>query len=675
MHHQITREILWNVGHQLRSLVHPLSLIFIVILSLGIWRRSRLWRLGQEKGRLQLPRREEFWPRLKFTLASILSHRQILRCSYPGFIHFLIFWGVFILFLGTTTIFIQHEIAEPFFGYRFFYGTFYLYFSLSLDIAGLAAIVGVLLAAHRRYISRPRALDNLPTDSMSLILLFFVLLSGFVVEGLRIAAIKPSFEVYSLVGWQLAKPFSALPVSTEAFTGLHHLFWRVHFILAGSLIAYVGYSKLLHIFSSSLNTFLRSLGPQAAFKPILNMEERETFGATKLGEFTWKELLDGDACTRCGRCQENCPAFLTDKPLNPKKITLDLKKQMEMVFASSQRNPALVPPLVGGMGVKEEELWACTTCMACQEHCPVFITPMEKIVEMRRGLVLMESRFPPEVQLVFRNLENNSNPWGVGLGLRADWAKDLEGRMTGEEKEMDLLFWVGCAGSFDDRNRRVATSLAKILRACDTRFSILGTEENCCGDPARRIGNEYLYQTLARANIEVFKAKGVKKILTMCPHCFNALKNEYPQLGGNYQVIHYTQFLAEALTRGKLKPRKPLNQRVVYHDSCLLGRGNKVYDEPRHILKAIPGLQLAEMDLNRASSFCCGAGGGRMWMEEKIGTRINRMRTEQAVQTRASYVGTACPYCLTMMMDGMKERGLEESVTVLDLCELVVRSL
>lgn len=675
MDHQITREIFWNIGHQVRYFINPIVLIFLVILGLGIWRRVKRWRLGQERSRLRLPQGQELWGRMKFTLANIFSHCRILRSFYPGFVHFLIFWGVITLAIGSATIFVQHEITEPFFGYEFFYGSFYLYFSLIMDVAGLAAIVGVLLVFHRRYISRPRALDRLPEDFISLILLFSVLLSGFGVEGLRIAATKPSFEVYSPLGWQLAKVLSELPLGTGSFIGLHRLLWWVHFFLSCGLIAYVGYSKLLHIFSSSLNTFLRSFEPPAAFKPILDMEQRESFGVTKLEEFTWKELLDCDACTRCGRCQENCPAFLTGKPLNPKKITLDLKKQMEIVYASLNATPGTAPPLVGDEGIMEEELWACTTCLACQEHCPVFITPMEKIVEMRRGLVLMESRFPPEVQLVFRNLENNSNPWGVGMGLRADWAKGLEVNTVAQEREMELLFWVGCAGSFDDRNKRVATSLSKILKTCGVKFSILGTEENCCGEPARRIGNEYLYQMLARANIEVFKAYGVKKILTMCPHCFNALKNEYPQLGGNFQVIHYTQFLAEALAEGRLKLLKPLNQVAVYHDSCLLGRGNAIYEEPRQILKAVPGLKVVEMDQNRASSFCCGAGGGRMWMEEKIGRRINWMRTEQAMQTRANYVGTACPYCLTMVLDGIKEKGLEQSMTVLDLSEFVIRSL
>jgi Fe-S oxidoreductase len=287
----------------------------------------------------------------------------------------------------------------------------------------------------------------------------------------------------------------------------------------------------------------------------------------------------------------------------------------------------------------------------------------------------MESRFPSEVQLVFRNMENNSNPWGVGLGLRADWAKWLEVKTMAENSDIDLLFWVGCAGSFDDRNKRVATSLVKILKACGVKFSILGTEEGCCGDSARRIGNEYLYQTLVQANLEVFKNHGIKKILTMCPHCFNTLKNEYPQFGGNYEVMHYTQFLADALGSGKLKLTRPIDKVITYHDSCFLGRANDIYEAPRKILQAIPGLRLVEMQRNHVRSFCCGAGGGRMWMEEKIGTRINQLRTEQAVQTKANVVGTACPYCLTMLGDGIKEKGLEESMASFDLSELVVQSM
>jgi Fe-S oxidoreductase len=305
----------------------------------------------------------------------------------------------------------------------------------------------------------------------------------------------------------------------------------------------------------------------------------------------------------------------------------------------------------------------------------VFIPCVDKFLEMRRYLVLMESNFPQEVQLVFRNMENNSNPWGVGSGLRAEWMKGLEVKTMAEDSDIDFLFFVGCAGSFDDRNKRVATSLVKILKASGVKFSVLGTEEGCCGDSARRIGNEYLYQTLVQTNIEVFKNYGVKKIMTMCPHCFNTLKNEYSQFGGKYEVFHYTQFLADILGSGKLKLKKPVEKVITYHDSCYLGRANEVYEEPRRVIQAIPGLKLVEMERNHIRSFCCGAGGGRMWMEEKLGTRINQLRTDQAVQTKASLVGTACPYCLTMIGDGIKEKGLEESMAALDLSELVVQAM
>ncbi len=384
-----------------------------------------------------------------------------------------------------------------------------------------------------------------------------------------------------------------------------------------------------------------------------------------------------DACTRCGRCLDHCPAALSGKPLAPKKNWDALRTHMEEKGRTRKLGAKVDQEqknLIGEV-LAEDVIWACTNCLACAMACPVFIPCVDKFLEMRRYLVLMESRFPPEVQLVFRNMENNSNPWGVGSGLRAEWAKGLEVKTMAEDREVELLFWVGCAGSFDDRNKKVATSLVKILRAMEVKFSILGTEEGCCGDAARRIGNEYLYQSLVHANIEVLNGYGVQRILTLCPHCFNTLKNEYPQFGGHYEVIHYTQFLAEALRQGRLKLKNPVEKVLTYHDSCYLGRANEIYEEPRQILKSIPSLQLVEMERNHVLSFCCGAGGGRMWMEEKLGTRINQLRTDQALQTGATLVATACPYCLTMIGDGIKEKELEEKMAAYDITELVVQAL
>jgi Fe-S oxidoreductase len=453
----------------------------------------------------------------------------------------------------------------------------------------------------------------------------------------------------------------------------------IHAVPAFVLFAYVtiSHSPLQHLFLSPLNIFFRSFKTRGALDPIPNFEEAETFGARELSELTWKQLLDLEACTNCGRCQDVCPAHLTGKPLSPRRMTQNLKEHLWregpelLATPPDQRQPeAIMETSVG-----DDELWACTTCMACEEACPVYIEQVRRNVELRRYLVLVATKYSSEVRLTLKNLEKSNNPWGASRGTRAEWTQGLGVKNFAEAENPELLFWVGCVGSFDARNQKVATSLVKILQASNIRFGILGNEEGCCGDPARRIGNEYLFQNTAEANIEIMKGSGVKKILTMCPHCFHTLKNEYPQFGGEFQVVHHTQFLTELISSGKLKLTKPINKVITYHDSCYLGRANQIYDPPRKILESIPGLKLIEMKQYRQQSFCCGAGGGRMWMEEHIGTRINQMRTNHAIATKADLIGTACPYCLTMLFDGIKEKGKAETMAAFDLSELVDQSM
>jgi Fe-S oxidoreductase/nitrate reductase gamma subunit len=642
-----------------------LFLLFVVavVFLYGFYRRSRLWLIGKKENRTDRPK-----DRLISIWAYVVGHKRMLKDAYPGWMHLFIFYGFLVPFIIIVITQANFTLPAP----------LALPLSLFFDLVGALGIVGLIMAFYRRYVKKP---DNLTYDTtvsnlIALLFLLGIFGLGFCVEGLRIARTQPGWAGWTPIGWVFSQFFSGMGDANQIL--LHRLLWRLHLFLVLGFVAFIPYSRMLHIFTGPANVYMRQLTSKGALPPIRDFETAETFGASKLEDLTWKQLFDMDACTRCGRCLDHCPAYQSGKPLAPKKNWDSIRAHMEEKGALIRKGKD--PEAEGGKKligdvISEDVIWACTNCLACAMVCPVFIPCVDKFLEMRRYLVLMESRFPPEVQLVFRNMENNNNPWGVGSGLRADWAKGLGLKTLAEDGEVDFLFWVGCAGSFDDRNKRVATSLVKTLRASGAKFSFLGTEEGCCGDSARRIGNEYLYQTLVQANIEVLNNYGVKKILTMCPHCFNTLKNEYPQFGGNYEVMHYTEFLADALTSGKLKLTKPIDKVVTYHDSCFLGRGNEIYEAPRTILRAIPGLRLVEMERSGVRSFCCGAGGGRMWMEEKIGTRINQIRTEQAVQTKAESVATACPYCLTMLGDGIKEKGLEESMTSFDLSELVEKAM
>ncbi|NIM98755.1 MAG: 4Fe-4S dicluster domain-containing protein [candidate division Zixibacteria bacterium] len=669
---EITREIFWNVGTWARWPVYGLGLIVVVIFVLGLAKRIRLWRIGKPENRY-----DRIGKRIWSFVSSGLLHRRILKEAYPGITHLFLFWGFLILLLGTILIFIQEDITALLFNTTFIQGSFYLVFSFLLDLFGLLAIIGVILLAFRRYALRPDRLDNKPEDLITLILVFLVLLTGFFSEGIRIAVTRPDFERYSFVGWEISKLFGPSEAGAADMRPLHGVFWWIHLLLAFGFIGYVAYSRLLHLITSPLNQFFKSFAPAGEVKPILDIENQESFGVAKLEEFTWKQLLDADACTRCGRCQDNCPAYLSGKPLSPKKLIQDLKNHLSAQAKTLNRGEGKeegVAPIAGKV-ISEDELWACTTCGACHQACPVLIEVIDKAVDLRRYLVLMESKFSPEVKLFFKNMETNYNPWTIGFSTRGDWAKDLSLKTLSDKSDIEYLLFAGCAGSFDERNRKVTRSLVTLLQKANVNFGILGVEEMCCGETARRMGNEYLAQILMQQNVELFGKYGVERIITICPHCFNTFKNEYHQFHGNYQVFHHTEFLWNLITEGKLKTNTGMETVVAYHDSCYLGRHNNLYDVPRKLLGSIKNAKPVEMELNRQKSFCCGAGGGRMWMEETIGTRINHMRVDQIASTDASVVATACPYCLTMLEDGVKEKGLESKFKVLDLAQLLEKAL
>ena len=695
-----TRQIAWNVGEFALATMYALVLLQALLLAYGGTRRYLMWRRGKPYGPIT-----GVGDRLRNVLAVAFFHRRLIRPGYvyAGVMHLFIFWGFVVLFIGTLIVLLEADIARPYFGISFYQGAFYVAYKLIINLFGLLFVIGLLMAVYRRYVQQPLKFSrSLSDDAIVLGILLFLGVTGFLLQALRVAATRDPAAPIHWVSYPLALALSG--VDTGVLQATHATTWWLHMLATTALLCYIPVSKLVHMFTGPANVFLRTrdTASQGALAPILNIEEQEHFGAARLEDFSWKQLLNADACMRCGRCLDFCPTFNTGKPLKPRQLVVEIGAYMNRqggllagpagprideagIQGHQLTEPAprtlkdvpIAAQLLGDV-VSDEEVWDCTTCRACMEQCPVLIEHVPLIVEFRRNLVLEQSRFPNELQLLFNNLERNGNPYSFPASTRADWAAALEVPELASVEDptsLEVVYWVGCMSSFDARTQRIATALVRIFRAANVRFAILGREESCSGDPARRAGNEYLFQVLAQGNIETLKGYAPRRVVASCPHCFNTIKNEYPQFGGSFEVVHHSQLIEELIAAGRLQVSVPAREDgYAYHDPCYLGRYNEVYEPPRQVLRHVEG-GFTELPRCRDRGFCCGAGGARAFMEEKRGTRISHNRLEEALATGTRGVAVACPFCVTMFEDGIRALGAEERYAIRDIAEIVAEAL
>ena len=685
MEETASREVMWNISH---SLTWVMYLLFLVALGFCVYFLVKRWRLMSIG--TPVDRTSNWKARAKGMIVDALLQLRVLKKPGAGIMHLGMYVGMIIMLIATAVTAAQFDL-----GIQLLYGDFYLYFmSLVVDLAGLAFCIAMVACIIRRIVNKK--LDTKPGDIIVLVLLLVIGMSGFVVEGLRIVGTDDPWRAWSPIGNMVSMLF--VNFSQDQIQLTHQIIWWSHMGMAFALIAYWMYSKLVHVLLMPADVWCRSLEPKGTL-PYIDVEDENltTMGVRVLEDFTWKDLLDAEACIRCGRCEDVCPAFNTDKALSPKDLIQSMRSELEVrgpivwkakhdgakrddmgayvtaegePYPFSDEQPVTLDRTLVGDAFNSQALWDCTTCGACMAACPTLVEHTPKIVKMRTYQVSMESAFPPEAQATFRNLENNGNPWGLGWQTRSKWAEELDVPTLAENPDAEYLYWPGCSGAFDARSRKVSVALVGLLKKAGVNFAILGNEEKCCGDSARRMGNEFVYYMLASENIATLQSYGVKKIIVQCPHCMQTLSRDYPQLGGNFEVIHHSQLLAQLVREGKLQCAASGDKKIAVHDSCYLGRYQDEYEAPRAVVSAAGG-EVVEFERSHEKSFCCGAGGGRMWLEDKSGKRMGDERAKQALATSCDEVATSCPFCLTMLSDGMA--ACESETKVRDIAEILAQ--
>lgn len=662
------------------------NFIFIPVLIAAFWflytnlkKKFEYLKLGIQENRF-----DRVSDRISNVLKVAFGQTKLLRDPSAGIVHFLIFWG-FLLFLFAILESLIQGFYSPF-SFSFLGPIFYLITFLQ-DAVTVLVILAVLYALFRRFIQKvPRLQGDKKEKTDAVIILGLILTVMVSMLGQNVSYIAMhefgflnKFEFRPIA--EAIAPFIYSSGSNETAGIFYEIFWWMHILCIFGFMNYLPYSKHFHVYTSIPNVYFNKLGKEKYALKKINLEDEnsEQFGVSDFEHLSWKQILDGYSCTECGRCTASCPAANSGKALSPKRIMEMIRFRTEekapLLLNKSENKEILEKTLLHNY-ITDEEIWACTTCNACVYECPVTNEHLDSIVDMRRNLVLMESSFPAELNPVFKNLETNFTPWAFNWQDRANWAEGMGVKTMAEDPNCDILFWVGCAGSYDTRYQKVTKALAKLMQIANINYRILGIEEKCNGDTARRLGNEYLAQTLMQENVDILNNYKVTKIVTACPHCFHSLKNEYPQFGGNFEVLHHTELIADLLAKGAFELKnEAIEKTVTYHDSCYLGRYNNIIEEPRKVLENLNGLKLVEMERNKDKGFCCGAGGGRMFLEELEGTRINVNRTEEAVKTNAGTIASACPFCMTMITDGLKTLEKAEDIEVKDIAEIVLENL
>ncbi|MCP4682614.1 MAG: (Fe-S)-binding protein [Desulfobacterales bacterium] len=669
---QAGREVMWNINGA--WIMYLMLLISLLCLGIGVISRIKVLMRGKQ----DQERFNNLFYRFVIMIKEIMFQKKVRNVKFPGIFHSMFFYSFIVLFITTAVILADYDL-----GTHLFKGYVYAFLTIASDMGGALILLGILMALFRRYVLKPDTLDNDISDAGLLLLLAFIIITGFLVEGIRIDVTKDLYATLSPVGLSISTLFSAIP--EESGRRLHGIMWWLHTFSVFAFIALIPYSKFFHLLTMPANAFFSKIKPagelnRVDLEELISSDDFDeddfSIGIDTTGDLSWKHRLDLAACVSCGRCEEVCPPFMADQPFSPKKFISGIKDvitEAEADWTNSKDRSTFFKEIVGN-AFSEEFIWYCRTCMACVEACPAFIEHVDSLIDIRRNEVNMKGRINSDASRALRTMETMGNPFNP-QDDRIDWVETLDASILNPGESCDVLYWIGCLTTFDSEKQKIAVDLITLLKKNNINVSILGPGEHCCGDPARVTGEENLFQMVAKDQVEELNSRKFKTLLVSCPHCYNVLKNEYPQFGGKFNVVHYTDFIYDNFIKDRRLSINGTKRVVAYHDPCYLGRYQKIYKSPRNVIKSLPNVKLVEMQNNCGKSLCCGGGGGHFFMDIREGERINNLRIKQAKETGADTLVTACPFCKHMLEDSLKLMDLEKEIEITDIVSLVLKAV